>query len=67
MTLSEELWRTLACPRCKGALTREARSGGQEAPLEGLCCGDCQLVYPVKEGVPELLADEARPRPPSGD
>lgn len=65
MPLSDELWRTLACPRCKGALMRETRAGGAGVLLEELCCANCQLAYPLREGVPELLAEEARPHQPS--
>ena len=64
MTLSRELLETLACPRCQGALTLE-RAGGQDAS-EALECASCQLVYPLRDGVPELLVSEARPLSSSG-
>jgi uncharacterized protein YbaR (Trm112 family) len=74
MTLSAELVMTLACPRCKGPLTLESRevprastNARGEAPLsEDLCCARCELAYPIREGVPELLSSEARPRVKSG-
>jgi SAM-dependent methyltransferase len=43
----------LACPRCKQTL--EAQGG------EALVCDRCRLAYPVADGVPLLLADEAAP------
>lgn len=54
MKISEELLQILACPRCKGKL--EMRE--QESVL---ACPACRLAYPVREGIPILLTDEARP------
>ncbi|UCM88392.1 Trm112 family protein [Streptomyces marincola] len=43
----------LACPVCHAALREE----GDEL----LCTGDgCALAYPVRDGIPVLLEDEAR-------
>jgi len=42
----------LACPRCKGELT--------ESDGEIVCLG-CQLAFPVRDGIPVLLVEEARP------
>lgn len=42
----------LRCPACRGTLD----DGADE-----LVCGACALAYPVREGIPVLLADEARP------
>ncbi len=42
----------LACPVCTGAVTR----AGDE-----LTCAACGRVYPVRRGLPHLLAEEARP------
>jgi len=54
MQLPEWLLSTLACPRCKGPLSESAN------PNE-LHCAHCGLAYPIQDGVPELLQDEARP------
>lgn len=53
----EALLGVLACPRCKGPLTR---APAHEARDE-LDCPRCRLAYPIREGVPQLLGDEARP------
>jgi uncharacterized protein YbaR (Trm112 family) len=45
------------CPRCKGALA---------AAAEALRCAACRLAYPVADGIPVLLVDEAMPMA-SGD
>lgn len=67
MSLPDELWEVLACPRCKGSLTRETRTGEAGVFLEEGCCARCRLAYPLREGVLALLVDEARPCPASGD
>ena len=54
MTLSPALLAILVCPRCKGALAyREADAV--------LTCPACRLAYPVRDGIPVMLVDEARP------
>ncbi len=52
MALSNELLALLVCPACKGAL--ELVDEGT-----GLVCGACRLRYPVRDGIPVMLADEA--------
>ena len=54
MALSPELLEILACPKCKGdvRLTETA---------DGLVCGACRLIYPIKEDIPVMLIDEAIP------
>ena len=49
-----ELLAILVCPRCKGELRYE------EAP-PALLCPACRLRYPVRDGIPVLLIDEAEP------
>lgn len=52
MSLTSKLLEILVCPQCKGKLAQV--EGGQ-----GLLCKTCQLKYPVKEGIPVMLAEEA--------
>lgn len=54
MPLDAELLEILACPKCKGPL-RLAPSG------DGLVCDRCRLRYPVVDGIPQMLLDEAVP------
>jgi len=59
--LDPKLLEIIVCPQCHGKLTpREAATfegeGGELA-----CQGECRLVYPVRDGIPVLLVDEARP------
>lgn len=52
MSLTSKLLEILVCPQCKGKLAQV--EGGR-----GLLCNTCQLKYPVKEGIPVMLIDEA--------
>lgn len=54
MTLSQSLLDILACPQCKGPVT--FISAAQE-----ICCKTCRLAYPVRDDIPVMLIDEARP------
>ena len=54
MPLSQELLDILACPKCKGEV--KLNQAG-----DGLVCNACQLVYPVKDDIPVMLIDEAKP------
>jgi uncharacterized protein len=54
MTLSPQLLAILVCPKCKGVLDyRESESA--------LVCPACKLRYPVRDGIPIMLLDEATP------
>jgi uncharacterized protein len=44
----------LVCPRCKGDLEYRTEP-------EALICRACALLYEVRDGIPILLIDEARP------
>ena len=55
MTLKLDSWllEILACPACHSPL--------EERDTELVCTGqDCGLAYPVRDGIPVLLVDEAR-------
>lgn len=47
----------LACPKCRGSLDMLNQREG-----EGLSCRSCAVVYPITEGIPVLLIEEAIPR-----
>ncbi|GAA2098792.1 Trm112 family protein [Microlunatus panaciterrae] len=57
--LAPELLQILACPNCHASLAVDHER-------EELVCtaADCALAYPVRDGIPVLLIDEAR-RPES--
>ena len=52
MTISKELLDILACPKCKGDVyLKEDESG--------FICKSCGLLYPIKDGIPIMLIDDA--------
>jgi uncharacterized protein YbaR (Trm112 family) len=57
MTITRELLEILACPKCKGDIkvTEKSTSPGED----GLICEKCRLLYPIKDGIPVMLIDEA--------
>ncbi len=52
--IKTELLDILACPKCKGpvALTPEKK---------GLVCEKCRLLYEIRDDIPIMLIDEAKP------
>lgn len=63
--MDESLLEILACPKCRSPLRLDgAADGAAGEVLTGeLVCTDgtgCGLVYPIREGIPVLLIDEAR-------
>ena len=52
--LDPKLLEILVCPKCKGDLRVS------ETP-PALICEQCRLRYPIREGIPILLIDEAEP------
>jgi uncharacterized protein len=55
MSLSPELLKILVCPKSKGPLEYYA------GPPEVLVCRESRLVYPVQDGIPVMLIDDAQP------
>lgn len=63
MPLEAGLLDILACPACHAPLRAADGTGnGTEGePAELRCTGEsCGLAYPVRDGIPVLLVDEAR-------
>ncbi|MFE1176757.1 Trm112 family protein [Streptomyces sp. NPDC058773] len=59
MPVEASLIQILACPACHAPL--QDRTTDSAADPELLCTsGDCGLAYPVRDGIPVLLVDEAR-------
>lgn len=52
--LEKQLLDCLACPKCKGEL--EYRKEANE-----LVCHACRLRYEVRDDIPIMLVDEAKP------
>ncbi|HKA68398.1 MAG TPA: Trm112 family protein [Actinomycetes bacterium] len=55
MDIDPVLLEVLACPRCRSPLRVD------EAAAELVCTSpSCGLAYPVRDGIPVLLVDQAR-------
>jgi len=54
MALSKELLEIIACPKCKGDLEYQEKENR-------LICNKCKLIYEVKDDIPVMLIDEAKP------
>lgn len=52
--MEQKLLDILVCPLCKGKLQYQKKQ-------QVLICRFDKLAYPIKEGIPVMLADEARP------
>lgn len=57
MALAPDLLAILVCPVCKADLT--ARYGENGKDETGLKCTACHRLYPVRDGIPVMLEDEA--------
>ncbi len=56
--IDPELLSILVCPKCKGELAVQREPDGAEQSLD---CAACGLSYPVEDGIPVMLVEEARP------
>jgi uncharacterized protein len=52
--ISQKLLDIIACPKCKGPVQFTEKQ-------DGLACLSCQLVYEVRDDIPIMLIDEAKP------
>ncbi len=50
--IDKELLEILACPACKGEIKYDQEN-------EKLICQKCGRRYPIREGIPVMLIDEA--------
>jgi uncharacterized protein YbaR (Trm112 family) len=54
MTIKKELLDILACPKCKGDIFLNDAE-------DGLICKNCKLVYEIRDDIPVMLIEEAKP------
>jgi uncharacterized protein YbaR (Trm112 family) len=54
MAISKELLDILACPKCKGEIYLNQTG-------DGLICDQCKLLYEIRDDIPIMLIDEAKP------
>ena len=51
--MNRKLLDILVCPVCKGRVEHDRNA-------DELICRACRLAYPVRDGIPVMLEDEAR-------
>lgn len=54
--IKKELLEILACPKCKGPVELNAEGNG-------IVCRPCRLCYEIRDDIPIMLIDEAKPLP----
>lgn len=54
MAISKDLLDILVCPVCKTPVELKPDQ-------TGLRCGKCKIVYPIRDDIPVMLVDEAKP------
>lgn len=54
MAINQELLDILACPKCKGEIHMNEKK-------DGLVCEACRLVYEIRDEIPIMLIEEAKP------
>ncbi len=57
MGISKDLLEILVCPKCKGPIRVTEKQ-------DGLVCDTCLLVYEIKDDIPIMLVEEAKPVTP---
>ena len=56
MQIRHELLDILVCPKCKSKVELTADSNGLRCTN-----AECRLVYPIRDGIPVMLVEEAAP------
>ncbi len=54
MAINQELLEILVCPKCKGEIYLNDNQ-------DGLICDACRLLYEIRDDIPIMLIEEARP------
>ena len=52
--IDKDLFAILVCPECKGKVD-------YNQDKSGLVCDACKLEYPIRDDIPVMLTDEAKP------
>lgn len=58
--IDQDLLAILACPKCKGPIKYIEEQ-------EGLACEACKLLYEIRDDIPIMVIEEARPLAPQGE
>ncbi len=55
--MDKQLLEILACPRCHESLSLK-QEGNKDI---GLICCACSVIYPIRDDIPIMLVEEAKP------
>jgi uncharacterized protein YbaR (Trm112 family) len=59
--MKPDLMEVLCCPLCHADLVLDAREkNGEEIVAGQLTCSKCATVYPIEDGIPNLLPPDER-------
>jgi uncharacterized protein len=54
--MKKELMEILCCPTCKGSLSLSIEQEEEDEVIKGqLVCQDCNYIYEINDGIPNLL------------
>jgi uncharacterized protein YbaR (Trm112 family) len=57
--MKRSLMDILVCPVCKGPLELKVEEEGKGEVIKGsLRCAKCNVIYPIADGIPNLLPQE---------
>jgi uncharacterized protein YbaR (Trm112 family) len=54
MAVNQQLLDILVCPKCKGKIHLNETQNG-------LICDQCRLIYEIRDDIPIMLIDKAKP------
>ena len=54
MAIDQQLLELLVCPQCKGEIRLSTNP-------DGLICNACRLIYEIRDDIPIMLIEEAKP------
>ncbi len=59
--MKQKLMDILVCPVCKGKLELKVDTESVDEIIAGsLTCAKCNVIYPIKDGIPHLLPPEKK-------
>lgn len=59
--MKKDLMKIICCPTCKGDLSLSIEKEDEKEIIKGsLSCGNCNVNYPISEGIPNLLPKNSK-------
>ena len=60
MIIEEMISEFLVCPKCRGGLELTKLPASAKSEKEVIVCRTCNVYYPIEDGIPVLLIEEAK-------